>query len=73
MRVLGLMMVRNGEGGLLEALDVMAEYCDGACVVVDRSTDGTEDIVRRHPLERACDVIPPGSSDLPWAVGKTGC
>src|SRR3954451_1548251 len=64
------MMVRNGERSLREALDAMAEFCDGACVVVDRSTDATEDIVRRHPLVRACSVIPPGSCDGPWAVGE---
>jgi glycosyltransferase involved in cell wall biosynthesis len=64
------MMVRNGEGRLQEALDAMAEYCDAACVVVDRSTDATEDIVRRHPLVRASGVIPPGATDLPWAGGE---
>jgi hypothetical protein len=69
-RVLGLMMVRNGAGRVQEALDAMAGYCDGACVVVDRSTDATEDIVRRHPLVNACHVIPPGSSDRPWAGGE---
>ena len=40
------MMVRNGEGSLREALDAMAEYCDGACVVVDRST-GTETVIKQ--------------------------
>src|SRR3954465_13753619 len=64
------MMVRNAEGSLREALDAMAEFCDGACIVVDRSTDATEEIVRRHPLVRACSVIPPGSCDGPWAVGE---
>jgi glycosyltransferase involved in cell wall biosynthesis len=69
-RVLGLMMVRNAEGVLRETLDAMAEYCDGVCVVVDRSSDGTEDIGRRHPLVRDCSVIPPGEDDRPWAVGE---
>lgn len=70
MRVLGLMMVRNAESRLQEALDAMAGFCDGACVVVDRSTDSTEMIVRRHRLVQACRVIPPQPSDAPWAFGE---
>jgi hypothetical protein len=69
-RVLGLMMVRNGERGLRNALDAMAEYCDGVCVVVDRSTDASEDIVRGHPLVGQCAVIPPGADHRPWAGGE---
>lgn len=70
MRVLGLMMVHNAGSGLQDALDAMAEFCDGACVVVDRSTDDSEMIVRRHRLVRACRVIPPQLSDAPWAIGE---
>ena len=69
MRVLGLMMVHNVESGCA-SLDAMAEFCDGVRAVVDRSTDDSEMIVRRHRLVRACRVIPPQLSDAPWAFGE---
>src|SRR5438270_12817863 len=49
MKVLGLMMVRNGEKVLQRSFDSMAVYCDEIYVLNDRSTDRTLEILRSHP------------------------
>jgi glycosyltransferase involved in cell wall biosynthesis len=49
MKVLGLMMVRNGEKVLQHSLDSMAIYCDEIYVLNDRSLDRTLEILKSHP------------------------
>jgi glycosyltransferase involved in cell wall biosynthesis len=49
MKVLGLMMVRNGAGDLPTCLQSMAQYCDWICVIEDRSTDRSREILLAHP------------------------
>jgi glycosyltransferase involved in cell wall biosynthesis len=49
MKVLGLMMVRNGGLLMKQALDSMAVFCDDICVLNDRSLDDTETILKAHP------------------------
>lgn len=41
MKILGLIMVHNGERGLAETLDAMSEYCDCIYMLNDRSVDKT--------------------------------
>jgi glycosyltransferase involved in cell wall biosynthesis len=61
MKILGLMMIRNGESTVEEALDRMAEYCDAVFVLDDRSRDRSAEIAKRH---RVVDNVFAANRDL---------
>jgi len=71
MKVLGLSFVRNAEERLAAALDSMAVYCDQICVVDDRSTDRTGDILRAHPAVSNVFTVDPELSDTPWYIPES--
>jgi glycosyltransferase involved in cell wall biosynthesis len=66
MKVLGLTFVRNAETWLQESLDSMASYCDEICAVDDRSTDRTNEILRKHQNVSNVFTIDRRISDAPW-------
>jgi glycosyltransferase involved in cell wall biosynthesis len=68
MKVLGLSFVRNAQERLPAALDSMAVYCDQICVVDDRSTDCTGDILRAHSAVSNVFTVDPELSDAPWYI-----
>jgi len=49
MRILGLMMVRNGGARLRLTLESMSVFCDDIYILNDRSQDETGEILRSHP------------------------
>jgi glycosyltransferase involved in cell wall biosynthesis len=71
MKVLGLSFVRNAEERLPAALDSMAVYCDQICVVDDRSTDRTGDILRAHPTVSNVFTVDPALSNAPWYIPES--
>lgn len=66
LNVLGLSFVRNAEDRLQAILDSMATYCDSICVVDDRSSDRTGEILRSHPRVSNVFTIDPQISNDPW-------
>lgn len=66
MRILVLMRVHNGESLLQDALDRLAGWCDGACVLNERSTDRTAAILRNHPIVKNFFSVDPAVSSDAW-------
>lgn len=66
MRVLGIMMVHNGQATLRDTLDRMAVYCDAVFVLDDRSTDATRRIAEAHPVVANVFTARPDVSQVPW-------
>jgi glycosyltransferase involved in cell wall biosynthesis len=66
MKILGLMMIRNGEKTLSATLDQMSEYCDSIFVLDDRSTDSTRTIAAAHPAVGNIFTARPALSDRDW-------
>ena len=71
MKILGLSFVRNAQERLPAALDSMAVYCDQICVVDDRSTDRTGDILWAHPAVSNVFTVDPELSDTPWYIPES--
>jgi|SRR5215213_885810 len=71
MKVLGLIMVRNGERELKRCLDSMAVYCDEFYVLNDRSVDGTLAILRDHPKVTNVFSVDPAISDQDWFFSES--
>jgi glycosyltransferase involved in cell wall biosynthesis len=73
MRILGIMMVRNGERTLGATLDHMALYCDAVFVLDDRSTDETRRICEAHPIVRNVFSARNDVSCQPWFHPESLC
>lgn len=71
MKILGLMMVRNGEDLLPECLDNLAQFCDSVSVVDDRSSDTTASILRAHPTVGGIATVDRSLSDQDWYVPES--
>jgi murein DD-endopeptidase MepM/ murein hydrolase activator NlpD len=70
-RVLGLCRVHNGALTVARTLDSLAAFCDDIYVIDDRSTDGTHEILSRHP---AVTNVVSARSDLPatpWLIPES--
>ncbi len=68
MRILGLMMVRNGAEQLSASLDRLGQFCDEVFLIDDRSTDQTSRIARKHPVVKTLFTIPSEVGDGPWLI-----
>jgi glycosyltransferase involved in cell wall biosynthesis len=66
MKLLGLMMVRNGADRVTLALDGMQGFCDEVYVVDDRSTDQTLPLLLRHPVVKNVFHVDPAISHQDW-------
>jgi len=73
MRILGLMMVRNGEDRVKYALDSMALCCDAICVLDDRSVDRTPEILRTHPAVTNTFTADSAISQEDWFFPESRC
>jgi hypothetical protein len=65
-KILGLLMVRNGQDLLQHCLENMAQYCDTVAVINDRSTDATEAILRASPVVGNVVTLNPAFSSDDW-------
>jgi len=72
-RVLGLVMVRNGEPRIKAALNSMALYCDSIYALDERSTDGTTAILLEHATVHNVFRVDPSLSDKPWYIPESVC
>jgi hypothetical protein len=71
MKLVGLVMVRNGAEKLPRHLDHMAAFCDAIVVVDDRSRDCSIEICRRHPsVSSVLRIDPDGRPDVDWLVSE---
>ncbi|HEX2190536.1 MAG TPA: hypothetical protein VHG51_16630 [Longimicrobiaceae bacterium] len=66
MRILGIMMVRNGASRLKDTLDGMAAYCDSVVALDDRSVDSTAQVLQEHPVVSNHFTANPALSQDPW-------
>jgi hypothetical protein len=66
MKILGLMMVRNGEGMLAQALDSLAVCCNIIYALNDRSIDRTAEILHEHPAVSNVFTVDPTISQSAW-------
>jgi glycosyltransferase involved in cell wall biosynthesis len=66
MRILGLVMVRNGEKKLRNTLSAMSEYCDCIYVLNDRSTDNSYTVAQHFPKVRNIFTAAPELSQQDW-------
>lgn len=73
MKVLGLVMVRNGESRVERALDSMALYCDDVYVLNNRSVDRTADILELHPAVTNVFSADATSSQEAWVFPESMC
>lgn len=71
MKILGLSFVHNAEADVQGALDSMAVDCDEVCVVDDRSTDGTGEILRQHDAVSNVFTIDPTISPNLWHFSES--
>jgi glycosyltransferase involved in cell wall biosynthesis len=67
------MFVRNGESRVEKTLDSMAAYCDAVYVLNDRSTDGTLEVLRNHPLVANVFTADPRISSQSWFFSESAC
>jgi hypothetical protein len=70
MRLLALIMARNAGAEFSRFLDRIAQYCDGAMLVDDRSSDETAALGRSHPIVRTVYSVPAGESSGDWAISE---
>jgi Glycosyl transferase family 2 len=66
MKVLGLMMVRNGADRVTRTLDGMHGYCDEVYAIDDRSVDETYRVLRQHPVVTNVFRVDPALSQQDW-------
>jgi len=66
MKILGLMMVRNGADRIARTLDAMQGFCDEAYVIDDRSADLTLPLLLRHPVVTNVFQVHPAISQQDW-------
>ena len=66
MKLLGLMMVRNGADRVTRALDGMQGFCDEVYVIDDRSTDQTLPLLLQHPVVKNVFHVDPAISHQDW-------
>jgi hypothetical protein len=73
MRVLGLMMVRDGEEMLSTTLSSMSLYCDAIYVLNDRSTDATLQILQDNPTVQNVFSADSSLSASSWYFAEANC
>jgi hypothetical protein len=73
MRILGIMMVRNGEDRIEDALNSMALCCDAVCVLDDRSVDRTPTILRTHRVVTSILTADASLSQEDWFFSESQC
>ena len=66
MKLLGLMMVRNGADRVTRALDSMQGFCDEVYAIDDRSVDETHRLLLQHPVVTNVFRVPPAISQQDW-------
>jgi hypothetical protein len=66
MRILGLIMVRNGGEKLRNTLHAMSEYCDSIYVLNDRSTDQSYAMAQSFPKVKNIFTAAPDLSQDDW-------
>src|SRR5918993_2682133 len=66
MKVLGLMMVRNGEDRVARALDALQSCCDEVFAIDDRSLDQTTRVLSEHPIVTNVFKVDPTISQQDW-------
>jgi glycosyltransferase involved in cell wall biosynthesis len=66
MRILGLIMVRNGEKKLGKTLSDMSEYCDSIYILNDRSTDQSYTIAKNFPKVKNIFTAAPHLPQVDW-------
>jgi hypothetical protein len=66
MKVLGLMMVRNGADRVTRTLDAMQGFCDEVYAIDDRSVDDTHQLLRQHPVVTNVFRVDPAISQRDW-------
>ena len=66
MKVLGLMMVRNGEDRVATALDALRACCDEVFAIDDRSLDQTPRVLSEHPIVTNVFTVDPAISQQDW-------
>ena len=66
MKLLGLMMVRNGADRVTRALDGMQGFCDEVYAIDDRSVDETHQLLLQHPVVTNVFRVHPAISQQDW-------
>src|SRR5687768_2792503 len=66
MKILGLLMVRNGADRLGETLDAAQRCCDEVFAIDDRSVDETSRVLFHHPIVTNVFRVDPSISQQPW-------
>jgi hypothetical protein len=66
MKILGLMMVRNGADRVTHTLDVMQDFCDEVYAIDDRSLDATYRVLMQHPVVTNVFRVHPTISQQDW-------
>jgi hypothetical protein len=66
MKLLGLMMVRNGADRVTRTLDRMQGFCDEVYAIDDRSIDETHQLLLQHPVVTNVFRVPPALSQQDW-------
>ena len=66
MKLLGLMMVRNGADRVTRTLDAMQGFCDEVYVIDDRSVDETHRVLLQHPVVTNVFRVHPTISQQDW-------
>jgi glycosyltransferase involved in cell wall biosynthesis len=65
-KILGLMMVRNGADRLIRTLDALHNCCDEVYAIDDRSVDGTSRVLSQHPVVTNVFRVQPAISQQSW-------
>src|SRR5215207_8221778 len=73
MKVLGLMMVRNGEDRVARALDALQACCDEVFAIDDRSLDQTTQVLSEHPIVTNVFKVDPVISQQDWFFPESMC
>ena len=70
MKLIALVMARNAGSLLKVCLERMSEYCDGALVLDDRSTDQTGEIALRHRLVKKVYTVDRSVGEGNWCCSE---
>jgi hypothetical protein len=66
MKILGMLMVRNGADRLGRTLDAAQRCCDEVYAIDDRSVDETSRTLTQHPIVTNVFRVDPAISQQPW-------